>query len=139
MREPTAARPRPRDIALLCVVAWAVPGAAHLWLRQSFKGIVFLVVLPLMFVIGIALQGRLFPFEPASPLVALAFLAELSIGVPFLIAEALKLGAGQVTAAAFEYANAFLIVSGLLNLLVMLDAYDVALGRKSRNPPGEPR
>src|SRR5512139_2849982 len=98
MREPTAARHQPRDIALLCAAAWAVPGAAHLWLRQYFKGVVFLAVLPLMFVIGIALQGRLFPFEPASPLVALAFLAELSIGLPFLIAEALKLGAGQVTA-----------------------------------------
>jgi hypothetical protein len=35
-----------------------------------------------------------------------------------------------VTAAAFEYGNAFLIVSGLLNMLVALDAYDVRLGRK---------
>ena len=35
-----------------------------------------------------------------------------------------------MTAAAFEYGNAFLIVSGLLNMLVALDAYDVRLGRK---------
>jgi hypothetical protein len=129
MREATGTRARPSDIALLCTAAWAVPGAAHLWLRQYFKGLVFLVVLPLMFVIGLALQGRLFSFEPASPLAALAF----------LIAEALQLGAGQVTSVTFEYANTFLIVAGLLNLLVILDAYDVAIGRKSQSSPDEAR
>jgi hypothetical protein len=139
MGEPTATRARASDLALLCAVAWAVPGAAHLWLRQYFKGLVFVVVLPLMFVIGLALQGQLFSFEPASPLAALAFLAELSVGLPFLIAEALKLGAGQVTSVTFEYANTFLIVSGLLNLLVILDAYDVAAGRKSHSARDESR
>jgi hypothetical protein len=44
-----------------------------------------------------------------------------------------------VTSVTFEYANTFLIVSGLLNLLVILDAYDVAVGRKSRVSPDEPR
>ena len=39
-------------------------------------------------------------------------------------------GAGRVTAATFEYGNAFLIVAGLLNMLVVLDAFDVAQGRK---------
>jgi hypothetical protein len=39
-------------------------------------------------------------------------------------------GAGVVTDASFEYGNAFLIVSGLLNMLVAIDAYDVAMGRK---------
>jgi hypothetical protein len=139
MQETTAVRAPSGEIALLCALAWAVPGAAHLWLRQYFKGLVFLAALPLMFVIGLALHGRLFPFELASPLSALAFLAELSVGVPFLIAEALKLGAGQVTSAAFEYANTFLIVSGLLNLLVILDAYDVALGRKPGSSSEPPR
>ena len=37
-------------------------------------------------------------------------------------------GQGVVTAASYEYGNTFLIVSGLLNMLVALDAYDVALG-----------
>jgi len=138
MREATAAGTQPRSVILLCAAAWAIPGAAHLWLRQRLKGLVFLITLPLMFAIGIALQGRLFPFEPGEPLVTLAFLAELGIGLPYFIAEALKLGAGQVTAVAFEYANTFLIVSGLLNVLVVLDARDVALGRKSGRPHQRP-
>jgi uncharacterized protein DUF6677 len=30
----------------------------------------------------------------------------------------------------FEYGNTFTAVAGLLNILVILDAYDTALGRK---------
>jgi hypothetical protein len=47
-----------------------------------------------------------------------------------VIAAALGLGKGVVTAATYEYGNTFVIVSGLLNMLVALDAYDIALGRK---------
>jgi Family of unknown function (DUF6677) len=47
-----------------------------------------------------------------------------------VIAKLLGLGEGVVTAASYEYGNTFMIVSGLLNMLVVLDAYDIALGRK---------
>ncbi len=33
-------------------------------------------------------------------------------------------------AVTYEYGNAFLIVAGLLNMLVVLDAWDIAVGRK---------
>src|ERR1700736_6253128 len=39
---------------VLCALAWAVPGAAHLFLGRR-KGIIFLVVLPAMFALGLAL------------------------------------------------------------------------------------
>ncbi len=52
------------------------------------------------------------------------------MGIPYFIAKALGLGQGVVTAASYEYGNTFLIVSGLLNMLVAIDAYDVRLGRK---------
>lgn len=117
---------------MLCLAAWAIPGAGHLWLGRRSKGLVFLVALPLMFVIGLIAQGRLFPFEfsLADPLVGLAALANLGIGVPYLIASALGGGEGYVRAVTYEYGNAFLIVAGLLNLLVVIDAYDIAMGRK---------
>jgi len=44
--------------------------------------------------------------------------------------RAMGAGAGRVIAQTFEYGNAFLIVAGLLNMLVVLDAFDVAQGRK---------
>jgi hypothetical protein len=33
--------------------------------------------------------------------------------------------------ATYEYGNMFLLVAGLLNYLVMLDAFDISAGRKS--------
>jgi len=116
--------------AVLCVLSWLVPGAGHLIQGRSQKGVVFLLALPLMFAIGLLLEGRLFPFDPTQPLVGLAALANLGAGAPYLVASALGLGAGIVTATSYEYGNTFLIVAGLLNLLVVIDAYDVRLGRK---------
>lgn len=130
----TLDRPRaasePGAIALLCVAAWAVPGAAHLWLGRRQKAAVFFVALTAMFVTGLLLQGRLFPFEMAEPLVALAAFADAGMGLPWMIARLAGAGGGVVTAPSYEYGNCFLIVAGLLNLLVVLDAYDVAVGRK---------
>jgi len=117
-------------LVLLCLAAWAVPGAGHLWLGRRSKGLIFFVALPLMFALGLALKGRLFPFDMSEWLVALAAVADVGIGMPYFIAKALGYGDGAVRAVTYEYGNAFLIVAGLLNLLVVIDAYDVALGRK---------
>ena len=133
--QPTTAADRARELergalVLLCAAAWAVPGAGHVWLRRRQKGLIFFVALTLMFAVGLALEGRLFPFEPSQPLVALAAIADLGIGVPYFVARLAGYGAGLVTAQTYEYGNAFVIVAGLLNLLVVIDAYDIALGRK---------
>jgi hypothetical protein len=129
VRTTTAEQTQSGALVLLCLAAWAIPGAGHLWLGRR-KGLVFLIALPLMFAIGLAIQGRLFPFDVSQPLVALAALANLGIGLAYLVAGALGYGAGEVRAVTYEYGNAFLIVAGLLNLLVIIDAYDIALGRK---------
>lgn len=135
MPKPTTLdRPRaaaePGALALLCLAAWALPGAAHFWLGRRQKTAVFFVALMTMFVAGLLLEGRLFPFDVSEPLVALAAVADAGMGLPWIVARLAGAGGGVVTAPSYEYGNCFLIVAGLLNLLVMLDAYDVAVGRK---------
>ena len=126
------ARPaaEPGMLVLVCLAAWAVPGAGHLWLGRRQKGLIFLLALPAMFIIGLLLHGRIFPFDLSEPLVALAAVADLGSALPWIAARAAGAGAGIVTAATYEYGNCFLIVSGLLNSLVVLDAFDIAMGRK---------
>jgi hypothetical protein len=130
MRATTADRVHSTNAYLICALAWAVPGGGHLWLGRRGKGLTFLVALPLMFACGLWLEGRLFPFELTQPLVALAAFADVGIGIPYLVAKAMGAGGGRVIATTYEYGNAFLIVAGLLNMLVVLDAFDVAQGRK---------
>ncbi len=126
------ARPatQPGTLVLLCLAAWAVPGAGHLWMGRRQKAFVFMLALPVMFLLGLLLHGRIFPFEFSDPLVGLAAIADLGIGVPWLLARLLEAGAGTVTAATYEYGNTYIIVAGLLNFLVILDAYDIGKGRK---------
>ncbi len=117
-------------LVLLCVAAWAIPGSGHWWLGRRAHGAIFMVALTLMFIVGLVAKGRLFPFDFSEPLVGLAAFADLGIGVPYFLAAALSQGLGEVRAVSYEYGNAFLIVAGLLNLLVVIDAYDIAFGRK---------
>jgi len=114
---------------LLCLASWALPGVGHLWLGRR-KGLVFLIALPLMFAIGLGIKGRIFPFDLSEPLVGLAAIADFGIGLTYFVATALGFGSGEVRAVTYEYGNAFLIVAGLLNLLVIVDAFDIAQGRK---------
>jgi hypothetical protein len=130
VRAGTVERTQSGIIVLLCLAAWAIPGAGHLWLGRRSKGLVFLVAIPLMYIIGLALHGRIFPFDFSDPLVTLGALANLGMGLTYVIASTLNYGAGDVRAVTYEYGITFLIVAGLLNVLVVIDAYDVALGRK---------
>ena len=83
-----------------------------------------------MFAFGLLLQGRIFSVDLTQPLVALAALADMGIGLPYFIARLLGYGAGNVLAVTYEYGNTFLIVAGLLNTLVVIDAFDISKGRK---------
>ena len=107
-----------------------MPGVGHLWLGRRSKGLIFLVALPAMFAIGLALEGRLFPFDFSDPLVGLEALAQFGMGALVFLAGPLGWGRGDVRAVSYEYGNTFLIVAGLLNFLIVIDAFDVALGRK---------
>ena len=122
-------RARNPNHVLVCIAAWAIPGAGHLWLGRR-KGLIFLIVLPVMFALGLVLHGRIFPVELSQPLVALAAIANMGIGVPYFVARVMEYGAGDVIKVTYEYGNTFLIVAGLLNVLVLIDAFDIAMGRK---------
>lgn len=128
---PAGVRPAnaPSNV-LLFLLAWLIPGAGHFALGKRQKALVFATVLIVMFVAGLLLRGRLFPFTPGDPLVALAAAANVMAGLPYVIARLAGAGGGVVTAVTYEYGNTFLIAAGLLNTLVVLDAFDVARGRK---------
>lgn len=128
--ERARAAAEPGTLVLLCLAAWAVPGAGHLWLGRRQKGLVFLLAIPAMFAVGLLLDGRIFPFKLSEPLVALAAVADVGVGVGWILSRMRDAGAGTVTSVTYEYGNVFLIVAGLLNSLVILDAFDIGMGRK---------
>jgi hypothetical protein len=112
------------------LLAWLIPGAGHVLVGEARRGLVFFLTLSVMYAVGIAFGGRLFPFQVSEWLVLLAGLAQWGLGLPRLMAGLAGVGAGDVVAMTYEYGNTFLIASGLLNTLVVLDAFDRARGVK---------
>ena len=110
--------------------AWLVPGAGHLYLRRPGKGLVFLGAVGALFALGVAMDSRLQMNLGLDDLLASLFsLAQMAMGLPYFIARGLGFE-GDVRSVTFEYGNTFTAVAGLLNILVVLDAYDTAVGRK---------
>ena len=125
------AQDRPQARVPAYLFAWLVPGAGHLYLGRRGKGLTFFFCICTLFALGVAMQSRLqvyFGFD--DPLALIVSLAQMAIGVPYLLARSLGYDAGQVTAVTYEYGTTFSAVAGLLNILVMIDVYDTAMGRK---------
>ena len=112
-------------------LAYLVPGAGHLYLGRRARAITFFCIVVLMFFLGIAVDGDLYTLGQSngSLLRALAALGSLGAGVIYWIAAGMGVH-GDVTSITFEHGTAFTITAGLMNLLLMLDVFDIAQGRK---------
>lgn len=113
-----------------CVSGWLVPGLGHFMLGRRGRGLIFFAVVMTLFLFGLSWGGELFELDRSELLTLLAGLAELGVGLPYFVADLLGRGGGSVTAVTYEYGYTFLIVAGLLNMLIVLDAFDIAVGRK---------
>jgi len=127
------AQPRPSSGSLfgLCLAAWLVPGLGHFLLGRKGRAVVLFLAIVGMFVFGLAMQGQFFATGSGSYLHTLGYFAELSIGVPMTAATFFGYGGGNIYFVCSDYGTAFLISAGMLNVLTILDAYDIAMGRKS--------
>lgn len=129
--QTTTKVPTRANVLPACLLAWVLPGAGHLYLGRKGKGLVFLAAIGALFVLGVAMKSRLELYLGLEdPLNLLFSVAQIAVGAPYFIARALGYESGLVTAVTYEYGNTFTAVGGLLNILVILDAHDVAIGRK---------
>lgn len=115
---------------LACALAWVVPGAGHFFLRRWVRGTIFFVSVVALFLIGLALDGKLFGAEFTDLFAVLKFIDNAAIGILYFASRAMDKGIGDLTSLSYEYGNTFLYTAGLLNMLLILDAFDVAQGRK---------
>lgn len=113
-----------------CVAGYFVPGLGHALLGKWDRAAVFFFSITIMAALGIRLEGRLVGPEFQGIFSTLKFIAEAGNGLIYWVSLTLGLGVGDPKAYTFDYANVFLYVAGLLNMLVVVDAFDIALGRK---------
>jgi hypothetical protein len=127
---PPKENPAVLPLALLVGLAWLVPGLGHVLLGRKKRALVFALVILMSFVAGLVCQGELILPKAGDPLSYLAAVATLGNGVLFFLAKLVGWGEGLPTAVTYEYGNTFLLTAGIMNLLLMLDTYDIAVGKK---------
>jgi len=130
---PASRKPAPAAPGALLVVAaimgWLLPGGGHLALRRLGRGAVGLATIAILFAAGVAFEGEIPRPERGSLLSYGKTFACLGLGPSYFIARGQVRGdSASVTS---EYGNTLLYAAGLLNMLLILDAYDIAAGRKS--------
>lgn len=132
--QPQAAEerePEPRGNPMLsAVAAWLVPGAGHLVLGRWRRGLLFLALVGVSLAVGLALDGKLWHITSGQPLSYLGTFACAGLGIPYFV---LRFGVhyqGDLVSQGYEYGAAFILTGGLMNLLLILDAWDIARGLK---------
>lgn len=132
--EPVPAQPAPRSVAralAAAALAWVFPGLGHFYLRKPRTAILYAAIVTATFLLGLSFQGRLYTPEAGQPLTVLATFAVYGAGLLNLAARMVSTNPnGSILSVTYEYGCAYLLTAGLMNLLLMLDAYDIAVGRK---------
>jgi hypothetical protein len=121
---------------LIGVIAWAVPGLGHFLLKRWARGLLLGGAVWAMFVGGLLIGGHLFKMSGTDQglsglLQLLPMSANFGAGLLYIFCLLTNTGfAEHAQLVTYEYGNTFLLVAGLLNYLAMLDAFDIAAGRK---------
>ncbi|HKR23041.1 MAG TPA: DUF6677 family protein [Pyrinomonadaceae bacterium] len=136
----------PGSAWLTGLAAWFFPGSGHLMLKRWGRAAMMGGAVWVCFFVGLAMGGHLFDVSPEQPGLAGLLqwatiiqvpptIANLGTGVLYIVSWIMDSGFAddpqQAARATYEYGNTFLLIAGLLNYLVMLDAFDIAAGRKS--------
>ena len=143
-------------VMVACALAWVVPGAGHFYLGRRRRGLAFFAIVIVTFLLGLQLDGRAYLADSEHPLTYLATFANLGLGpldlvqreatydellwrlpsVPRRKKLVLDRMRRKVHSPTNEYGTTFLLTAGLMNLLLIMDAFDVAMGRKPTELPG---
>ncbi len=116
--------------AFACAAGALLPGLGHAVLQKWDRAIVFLVSISIMFAMGVQLQGRIFSPDFTDLFSILKFIADAGSGLLYWVSWVRGLGAGEPSSYTYDFGNIYIYVAGLLNMLVIVDVFDIGMGRK---------
>ena len=122
--------PVTKQAVVALVLGWLLPGAGHLLLKRWGRGALLMGSIASMFVLGILMQGKVYEFNLGDILDILGFVGDVGAGGMYLVARMFNLGHGAINLATADYGTKFIIVSGLLNVVAAIDAYDIGVRKK---------
>ncbi|HEY5382622.1 MAG TPA: DUF6677 family protein [Acidobacteriaceae bacterium] len=117
--------------ALALLLGWLIPGAGHLLLGKWVRALLLFISIFGMYLIGLALLGKIYSPNTGDILDILGFAGQLGLGLLFAFAHWFGWGATSAVNTLADYGTKFLVVGGLLNLIAAVDAHSLANGRKA--------
>lgn len=115
-------------------LAWLIPGGGHFLLKRPGRGALLAGCVALMFLLGLMMRGAMFQWQTGDLLTTViycgGFIGDMMSGVLFLLSRAFGYDQPDVAGHVHDYGTKFLVAAGLLNILAMVDAYEIATGRK---------
>ncbi len=112
------------------LLAFLLPGAGHFYLGRRSRAAIFFGVIAVALVVGCLLEGELSVPVGGRPLVTLRAFASMGSGIVYFLLQSGFGYEGNVEAKGFDYGGAFLLTAGLMNILLVLDVWDIARGSK---------
>ena len=112
-------------------VGWLIPGAGHMVQKRWIRGLLLFVSIVTLFLLGLAMQGRIYKANGGDILDMLGFVGDAGAGALYILTLANDWGQGAIAFATADYGTKFMIVAGLLNFIAVADAYHIAIGKKS--------
>jgi len=111
-------------------VGWLIPGAGHMIQKRWIRGLLLFISIVVLFLLGLAMQGRIYKANGGDILDMLGFVGDIGAGALYLLTFAMDWGQGAIAYATADYGTKFMIVAGLLNFIAVADAYHIAIGKK---------
>src|SRR5579864_2037519 len=111
-------------------VGWLIPGAGHMIQKRWIRGLLLFVSIVTLFLLGLAMQGRIYKANGGDILEMLGFIGDVGAGGLYILTLANDWGQGAIAFATADYGTKFMIVAGLLNFIAIADAYHIAIGKK---------
>ena len=111
-------------------IGWLIPGAGHMIQKRWIRGGLLFLSIVTLFLLGLAMQGRIYKANGGDILDILGFIGDIGAGGLYIVTLALDGGAGAIAFATADYGTKFMIVAGLLNFIAVADAYHIAIGKK---------
>jgi hypothetical protein len=133
--QTTVERVNPAMAAVAAAAGWFVPGLGHLLLRRWTKAVVYFVAVGGLAVAGLMMRGNVFHSNGADAFEVLGYLADLGSGMFYFLAQRIDAAGPDVAHAAGDYGTRLIASAGVLNLLCVLEAFDIGLRRRESNHP----
>jgi hypothetical protein len=115
-------------------LGWLVPGGGHFLLKRRGRGVLLLLSVTGMYLCGLAMRGAMFQPQSGDLLTTLinygGFVGDVANGILYLLSVWLGYSQPDVAGHVHDYGTKFLVTAGLLNILAMVDAFEIAVGRK---------